>query len=686
VRSWRVAVHAGAVVAFACAARAEEQDGPVAVTVRGRAARDPTSTALSVGEASQIAGTQGDALKAVQALPGVVRPSFGYGPLVVWGAAPRETRIYVDGVDVPALYHGGGIRGTVSAGMVSNLELVPGAYGPAYGRGLGGIVRLTTRPLPESGFHGFAGADPLDASVMVSVAPTPEVRAAVAVRYGYLDAVLPALGAPKDLGDFVTLPRYDDAQVKVSWKLRDREQLGAVFLHSNDSFHRAVPSADPGGASSSVEAHSFERIYFPYVHLPDARTRLSVTPFYGFDHDSTTLTFGGVPAHIDTRDVRYGLRAERTERFSDLFTLDAGADVEGVRTDVARSGSLTSPPREGDVTVFGEPLGTDVNADAWRTHIVGVAPYARAVFTLGPVSVEPGLRLDGYLVEGDRATPKVGATPKIGFLRLDAVLEPRLAASVRVTRAIELTAAAGIYHAPPAPEDLSATFGTPALTLSTARHLAVGQRIELFETTHLELVEYYETLSRVPVRSRRDAPTLARALVQDGEGRSYGVQVILRQQGPGGLSGFVAYTLGRSERRYVGDADYRLFDYDRTHVLSVVGNQELGAFTVGGRVQYATGLPRTPVTGAYYDVAGDRYEPLFGAQNSTRLPAFFELDLRVDRRFELGRGVKLHVYLEADNVTARKNAEEIVYDHAYTRHSYVTGLPPLALLGAKVDF
>ena len=88
----------------------------------------------------------------------------------------------------------------------------------------------------------------------------------------------------------------------------------------------------------------------------------------------------------------------------------------------------------------------------------------------------------------------------------------------------------------------------------------------------------------------------------------------------------------------------------------------------------------------HYDVANDRYEPLFGPQNSVRLPAYFELDLRVDRRFRLGQAAVLHLYLELDNVTFRKNAEEIVYDHLYSKKSYVTGVPPLALLGGRLEF
>jgi len=327
-----------------------------------------------------------------------------------------------------------------------------------------------------------------------------------------------------------------------------------------------------------------------------------------------------------------------------------------------------------------------VAADQWNTHVLGVAPYARADLDVGPVTVTPGMRLETSLIQGSRSTPRVGATPGIGFTHLDAVLEPRIAVRVRPAPPLLLSAAAGIYHAPPAPEDLSAVFGTPDLTLSSARHASVGQTLDLTETTRLEVVEYYESLSRLPVRSRRAAPVLARSLVQDGEGRNFGIQMLLRQEAWRGFSGFVAYTVSRSERRYAGDEAARLFDYDRTHVVSVVATQEVSTWSFGGRLQVASGLPRTPVVDAYYDVRTDRYDPLFGAQNSIRLPAFFELDLRVDRRFALGKDRSLRLYVEVDNVTARRNAEEIVYDHAYQRRAFITGMPPLGVLGARLDF
>jgi hypothetical protein len=82
--------------------------------------------------------------------------------------------------------------------------------------------------------------------------------------------------------------------------------------------------------------------------------------------------------------------------------------------------------------------------------------------------------------------------------------------------------------------------------------------------------------------------------------------------------------MSRSERRDTPSANWRLLDYDQPHVLTVVGSKELGAWTVGARFRVATGLPRTPVIGAFYDATNDLYQPIFGAQNSIRLPTFWE--------------------------------------------------------------
>ena len=88
--------------------------------------------------------------------------------------------------------------------------------------------------------------------------------------------------------------------------------------------------------------------------------------------------------------------------------------------------------------------------------------------------------------------------------------------------------------------------------------------------------------------------------------------------------------------------------------------------------------------GAYLDARDDHYEPLFGGQNTTRVPAFYQLDARLESTFTVGSH-RTNVFVDLQNLTDRKNPEEIIYNFDYTVRKYITGLPTLAVIGAKVE-
>jgi hypothetical protein len=677
------------------AARAGDPEAPAPpapLEVTAQAAprrRDPGRVTLSGEEGRRVPGTAGDPLLAAGSLPGMARPTFDDGKIVVWGAAPADTRVYVDGAPVPALYHGGGLRGVIGADLVESVDLVPGAYEAAYGRGLGGMIRVRTPELPAEGVHGFAAADFLDASAMVTAAIAGgRLRVAVAGRASYLDRLVSGVVSPA-VADLLPIPRYEDAQAKISLRLREDEALHLLLLASGDAFALTAPSPDPGAARRRSTTQSFQRASLRYTRaLPDG-TFVEVVPFFGRDAQSFDASYGGIPARTAEAAFRYGARASARIPFSPALSLTAGVDADGTAAGLSREGSLTLPAREGDLYVFGQlPSGT-VNADAWNVNLAGVAPYASARIDVGPVTLVPGLRVESFLVEGSRATPRVGATPALGFSRLTADLDPRLSVSYSPTPRVTFSAAAGLYHQPPDPADLSAVFGTPALGAQRAVHVSAGEDVRLGAGVELSLVGYHRLLDHLVVRSRLPDPTLAQALVQDGEGRSYGAQILLRRapsaKGPvPGLHGWIAYTLSRSERRYAGDASYRLFDYDQPHVFAAVAGYEIGGFRLGARFRAAAGLPRTPVVGSYVDANTGQYEPVFGRENTIRLPAFYQLDLRAERPFTWSR-VRIVLSLDVLNVTFHRNAEEIVHRYDYTQTSYLTGLPLLGVLGARIE-
>ena len=126
--------------------------------------KEVSEQVLSVEELKRIPGTQNDAIKAVQNLPGVARAPFGGGLLVVWGSAPADTRVYADGVQLPRIFHFAGFRSTINSEFVEELSFKPGAYGADFGRGLGGMIDVTTRSPKSDRIHGSVTLDLIDGS------------------------------------------------------------------------------------------------------------------------------------------------------------------------------------------------------------------------------------------------------------------------------------------------------------------------------------------------------------------------------------------------------------------------------------------------------------------------------------------------------------------------------------------
>lgn len=689
-RNVRGAAVAGVLI---CAASAHADSG---VTTAGRRNQyetvvradsehdDALTTTLKAEQARALPGAFGDALRAVEAAPGVARTALGSGQLIVWGAAPQETKVLLDGMELPALYHFGGQRALLPTAFVDKLTLNPGAYGAEYGRALGGLVLIGARPI-ESGYHGEVAVDLLDASALLSASIGSRLRVQAAGRYSYLDRALTALSGT-ELGDFFPLPRYYDFQAQATLALREREELTATVIGAGDELRRARALADAQRAQAETWQRTFYRASLRYQRHVAGGMHVSVQPWLGFDQNRYEASFGETPARLASRDLRYGARANVETPAGARLSVRAGVDVLGTFTQLEREGTLTRPPREGDRAVFGQSPGNEVNADAWSTHIADLATFLMLALRLGALRVEPELRAGGMLLDGSRLLPRIGAAPPIGTRRIDFYLEPRLRLRYRPTRRLEIVAATGLYHQPPEPADLSAVFGNPTLGPTRAVHASVGASVVITPELRVELAGFFRALDQLVARSPLVSPPLARALTQDGTGRSYGAQVQLQLTPWRNLSGFITYSISRSTRRDAPMKTERLSDFDQTHVLQVAARYVLFGFGIGLRLRYTSGLPRTEVLSAYYDARGDEYQPVFGTTNGIRLPDFVQLDARLDRTFALPRKLALTIQLEVQNVTNQKNAEEAVYRFDFSRRDYITGLPMLAVLGARLTF
>jgi len=285
-----------------------------------------------------------------------------------------------------------------------------------------------------------------------------------------------------------------------------------------------------------------------------------------------------------------------------------------------------------------------------------------------------------------RRTPTIGDNASVGAYVGEITLQPRLSVRYVLSDRVSFKAAVGKYRQPEQVEDLSPVYGNPLLGPSVGTHALAGISVRVAELLTAETTVFSTSSDGLAVRSPVPSPVVAQALVGTGEGRSFGMQLLVRRELSKGLFVWVAYTLLRSERLNGPDAAWRLFDFDQTHVLTALASYELGkGFDVGTRFRYATGFPRTPIVGAYYDARRDLYNPILGPQNCERIPAFWQLDVRLSKTWNIG-STKLEAYLDVQNVTNHENAEEIVYSADYTQKRYISGLPVLPIAGARWSF
>lgn len=666
----------------------DEGDDLEVVVLAPRLVKQVVSTEVSAEEARRVPGTQGDVLKVVENLPGVARATAGSGAVVVWGAAPQDTRTYVGAVRVPMLYHFGGLRSVLHNDRVASVELVPGGYGAAYGRGLGGLVQVKTRDPAKDRLHGSAQLDLLDASAAVTAPIGSRWSFALSGRRSHIADASRVL-ADRSFQEFFTLPQYHDGQARLRYDASPDEWVEFGGLFSGDRQSRTQPSADPARRVSETRTLHFQRYDIAYRKRLADGAEVDVAPWYGHDRSRRSGAFGGVPTSTETGTHLVGLRTEWRGRLSEALTAQVGLDVELLRSTSERSGSITSPPREGDAYVFGRAPADRINADRWKTTVGSAAPYAEVDWSLlgDRLHLTPGFRLEPYFIDIDRRNPHDPNVPDLGASKADIAPQPRFTVRYSPVQRLTYKGAVGLYRQAPLPDDLSPVFGNPALGISRGTHFVAGAAFRATPRIALETTAFHTRSYELAARNPSTTPQIGEALVQEGEGRSSGVQFMLRHdKGDGRFFGWVAYTILRSERQDTPGARWRLFDYDQTHVLTAVGSYDLGrGFEAGARVRAASGFPRTPITGAYYDARRDGYEPVLGTYNTVRVPAFWQLDVRVAKRLRLN-ATELEIYLDVQNVTNRDNPEEIAYSPTFTERRYVLGLPILPILGARWTF
>ena len=86
-----------------------------------------------------------------------------------------------------------------------------------------------------------------------------------------------------------------------------------------------------------------------------------------------------------------------------------------------------------------------------------------------------------------------------------------------------------------------------------------------------------------------------------------------------------------------------------------------------------------------YDVNGNYYYPVLGEPNSRRLPDFFQLDVRIDKKFIFDSWM-LALYLDVQNVTNNLNVEGVLNNFDYSQEAFLQSLPILPVFGVRGEW
>jgi hypothetical protein len=629
--------------------------------------RDDKTRSLDQSQFATIPGANGDPIKAVQNLPGVNRPGAFSSQIIIEGSSPNDTRYNIDNQSIPIIFHFGGLSSVVMPEAVDHVDYLSAGFGPEFGQTTAGLVNLTVKDPQTDRRHGFIYADTMNAGGMVEGPINDHSSYLFGMRQSYIGYVMKAV-VGKDNKDFdlTAVPEFRDILLVYRNQVTPKDTFRIVTIASQDTFAFLLKhpvDEDPAIRGNFKLDTKFFRIIPEWTHhfSSNAIGRFSL----GMGKDWVLFDLGDLYMHTDQTALTG--RAEIENEISNTWKSFVGMDFQYNQTTV----KYQLPIFYCQGGICGDTGNLSTVSNSYDADYAGL--YWRNVFHVPDSrwSFLPGVRISYFNMTKE-------------FLP-----EPRVGVRYALDHGLTLRAASGLYSQAPPVQTLDKVFGNPELTSQRAVHYTLGFEKDFREGSatgwSLSNDLFYKHLYHLVAQSTAMInPSRPQYYDNSGYGHIYGLELMGKYKTPD-WQGWVAYTLSRSRR---GDSliPETISQYDQTHLLTVVGERELGRnWKVSTRVRYTTGNPYTPIVNATYDVNNDIYVPVRGDIYSQRMGAFFQADVRLDKKLVYDKRI-VTLYLDIENITNQKNPQEIRYSYNYQRSEKVTGLPIYPTLGVKMEF
>jgi hypothetical protein len=661
-----VAVDAITVRAQRARTRFEEEAGVTVVELSGRDLRRLPGLA------------EGDVMRAVEVMPGVISTSDFSAAFNVRGGAADQNLILLDGVPIYNPFHLGGVFSVFNVDMVERAELMAGGFPARYGGRVSSVLDVRSDPgdgtaTVDGGVSVLAARAAVGGGLPVDLAERfgfQRVDARIAGRRSYLDVLLaPIVDFPYHLTDVQGVARGWTRNGVLTMTGYAGEDV--LDLRNTPDFplpvrldwgNQALGGRWAGRAGrNEIEARASTSGFATGVDFPD---------------------FEDTRATSRIREWRAGADLARP-----VGRAEIGAGFEAAH--IAYDNRL-----ESGGTVF--RAGAD---DGWLT-----AAYVQLTAQSSDWIGELGIRVDGW--NAASAPLSVEPAPRLAVKRFTAGGDAAVKLAVgRYTQALHSLRDEEV----PIGVDLWVTAGARAPVLVSDQ---VQLGYERFGRGLYGAVEaYYRRFDGVITVNPAAEPDDPLDAFLTGRGTSYGGDIILRRDAAPDrrLDGWVTLSWLRARRTFPdAHADAAEVTYapifDRRVDLDLVLRYPMPGGAEGGlRFNLGTGLPYTRPVGAYgvylyrlvdgqlvaQEFGDDEAQRavVLGPRNAERYPVYHRLDIGLRREIRRAWGTATP-FLDVLNVYDRRNVLFYFYDYAADPpvRTGVSMLPILPTLGVEVRF
>ncbi|HET53735.1 MAG TPA: TonB-dependent receptor [Ignavibacteria bacterium] len=627
---------------------------------------------FSYEEIRRAPGGFEDVVRALSVLPGVGQQSAGRNDLIVRGGAPSENLYLVDGFIFPTINHFGNQGATGGPLSFINLDFVEetsfstGGFSAIYGDKLSSVLKIDLREGRTDRIGGKATISASQFGLNLEGPVEEKSNFIFSIRRSYLDFIFNAAG-------FNFVPEYYDLLGKYNYNIDNSNRISFLFIgaldrvkFNNNDEDDIFDNARILGSDQNqyVTGISYDHLFRNGILTFSAGR--SYIKFDSFQNDTL----------LNPIFVNNSIEAENELKGSLIYKLSSNAEINigasakfiDFETDVLFQNNF--------ITTFGDTLlQNNLTADKNFTKYGAYLQYSNLFFN--KLRFNLGGRVD-YFDAIDNSF----------------YLSPRFSASYNFNNLTRLNFSTGVYHQFPSYIWLAA--GNNNLEAIKVNQYILGVSQRLTENLQVKLEGFYKDYKNYPTSILRPYLVLANTgvgyggaeenfesfgfepLVSEGFGNAKGIELSMQKRSTGqGVYGLISATFAQTE--FTGlDGINRPSAFEQEWIFNLSGGYIFDhQWEVSFKFRYASGRPITP-----YNSNGTQSLSNYLTDN---LPPLHSLDLRVDKRWDLG-GLSLITYLDIQNIYNRSNVQNIRWDYKQMQVDDESSIGILPSIGISLEF